>query len=126
MLLTTAGAVRGARTPCRSGTSRRRDCSRSPPRRPERTRPPWYRSLLAPPAARGELGADSFDAVAVPAERARRDRRFAAAVRKRPGYGDYRAVTQAGAGRRGPGTPRGARPGSGSGCAGTARPSAKG
>ncbi|MFD4655348.1 nitroreductase/quinone reductase family protein [Kitasatospora sp. NPDC058444] len=55
--------------------------------------PQWYRNLLAHPVVRVELGTEAFDAVAVPAEGARRERLFAAVVRKAPGYGDYQART---------------------------------
>ncbi|MFJ9459955.1 nitroreductase/quinone reductase family protein [Kitasatospora sp. NPDC101447] len=56
--------------------------------------PQWYRNLLTHPVVRVELGTDTFDAVAVPAEGARRERLFAAVVRKAPGYGDYQAYTE--------------------------------
>ncbi|MFJ9444149.1 nitroreductase/quinone reductase family protein [Kitasatospora sp. NPDC101235] len=55
--------------------------------------PQWYRNLLAHPVVRVELGTEAFDTVAVPAEGARRERLFAAAVREAPGYGDYQAHT---------------------------------
>ncbi|MER6397651.1 nitroreductase/quinone reductase family protein [Kitasatospora sp. NPDC059973] len=55
--------------------------------------PQWYRNLLAHPVVRVELGAEAFEAVAVPAEGARRDRLFEAVVRAAPGYGDYQAHT---------------------------------
>ncbi|MFI6843941.1 nitroreductase/quinone reductase family protein [Kitasatospora sp. NPDC050467] len=55
--------------------------------------PQWYRNLLARPAVRVELGTEVFDAVAVPAEGARRDRLFEAVARVAPGYGDYQAHT---------------------------------
>ncbi|MFD0404929.1 nitroreductase/quinone reductase family protein [Kitasatospora sp. NPDC127116] len=55
--------------------------------------PQWYRNLLAHPVVRVELGAEAFDTVAVPAEGGRRERLFAAVVRKAPGYGDYQAHT---------------------------------
>ncbi|MEU9040256.1 MULTISPECIES: nitroreductase/quinone reductase family protein [unclassified Kitasatospora] len=56
--------------------------------------PQWYRNLLVHPVARGELGTDTFDVIAVPAEGARRERLFAAVARKAPGYGDYQAHTE--------------------------------
>ncbi|MFJ8621631.1 nitroreductase/quinone reductase family protein [Kitasatospora sp. NPDC093550] len=56
--------------------------------------PQWYHNLLAHPVVRVELGADAFDAIAVPAEGARREELFAAVVRKAPGYGDYQALTE--------------------------------
>nr|BFD94524.1 nitroreductase/quinone reductase family protein [Kitasatospora sp. Xyl93] len=55
--------------------------------------PQWYRNLLAHPVVRVELGTEAFETVAVPAEGARRERLFAAVVRKAPGYGDYQAHT---------------------------------
>ncbi|MFF1799030.1 nitroreductase/quinone reductase family protein [Kitasatospora sp. NPDC058263] len=55
--------------------------------------PQWYRNLLAHPVVRVELGTEVFEAVAVPAEGARRDRLFEAVVRAAPGYGDYQAHT---------------------------------
>ncbi|MEU1282897.1 nitroreductase/quinone reductase family protein [Kitasatospora sp. NPDC005856] len=61
--------------------------------------PQWYRNLLVHPVVRVELGTEAFDTVAfdtvaVPAEGARRERLFAAVVRKAPGYGDYQAHTE--------------------------------
>ncbi|MFJ6620628.1 nitroreductase/quinone reductase family protein [Kitasatospora sp. NPDC091335] len=56
--------------------------------------PQWYRNLLAHPVVRVELGTEAFESVAVPAEGARRERLFAAVVRKAPGYGDYQAQTE--------------------------------
>ncbi|WP_344345858.1 nitroreductase/quinone reductase family protein [Kitasatospora putterlickiae] len=56
--------------------------------------PQWYRNLLARPVVRVELGEEAFDAIAVPAEGARRDRLFAAVVRAAPGYGDYQRHTE--------------------------------
>ncbi|MEV0532882.1 nitroreductase/quinone reductase family protein [Kitasatospora sp. NPDC050463] len=55
--------------------------------------PQWYRDLLAHPVVRVELGTEVFEAIAVPAEGARRDKLFEAAVRAAPGYGDYQAHT---------------------------------
>ncbi|MFE3500684.1 nitroreductase/quinone reductase family protein [Kitasatospora sp. NPDC059160] len=56
--------------------------------------PQWYRNLLAHPVVRVELGTETFDAIAVPAEGPRRGRLFAAVVRRAPGYGDYQAHTE--------------------------------
>ncbi|MFD8751811.1 nitroreductase/quinone reductase family protein [Kitasatospora sp. NPDC059577] len=56
--------------------------------------PQWYRNLPTHPVVRGELGTDTFDAIAVPAEGERRQRPFAAVARKAPGYGDYQAHTE--------------------------------
>ncbi|WBP85909.1 nitroreductase/quinone reductase family protein [Kitasatospora cathayae] len=55
--------------------------------------PQWYRNLLAHPVVRVELGTETFDAIAVPAEGAHRKRLFDAVVRAAPGYGDYQAHT---------------------------------
>ncbi|MGV9264607.1 nitroreductase/quinone reductase family protein [Kitasatospora sp. NPDC003701] len=55
--------------------------------------PQWYRNLLTHPVVRVELGTEAFEAVAVPAEGARRDELFEAVVRVAPGYGDYQAHT---------------------------------
>ncbi|MFE7561597.1 nitroreductase/quinone reductase family protein [Kitasatospora sp. NPDC057500] len=56
--------------------------------------PQWYRNLLARPMVGVELGEEVFDAIAVPAEGARRDRLFEAVVRAAPGYGDYQRHTE--------------------------------
>lgn len=56
--------------------------------------PQWYRNLLTHPVVRVELGTGTFDAIAVPAEGARRERLFAAVVRAAPGYGDYQTYTE--------------------------------
>ncbi|MFI9625234.1 nitroreductase/quinone reductase family protein [Streptomyces sp. NPDC052042] len=55
--------------------------------------PAWYHNLLAHPLVRVELGTRTFQALAVPAEGARRDALFAQVVRVAPGYGDYQART---------------------------------
>ncbi|KJK58688.1 nitroreductase/quinone reductase family protein [Saccharothrix sp. ST-888] len=55
--------------------------------------PDWYHNLLAHPAVRVETGTEVFDAIAVPAEGARRDRLFRHAVSVAPGYADYQART---------------------------------
>ncbi|MFH9348786.1 nitroreductase/quinone reductase family protein [Kitasatospora sp. NPDC017646] len=55
--------------------------------------PQWYRNLLAHPVVRVELGTETFDAIAVPAEGARRKELFDAVVRTAPKYGDYQAHT---------------------------------
>ncbi|MFH8380460.1 nitroreductase/quinone reductase family protein [Kitasatospora sp. NPDC018058] len=56
--------------------------------------PQWYRNRLAHPVVRVELGTEAFEAIAVPAEGARRERLFATVARKAPGYGDYQAHTE--------------------------------
>lgn len=55
--------------------------------------PAWYHNLLAHPMVQVEIGTETFGAVAVPAEGARRDRLFEQVVRAVPGYGDYQAQT---------------------------------
>ncbi|WP_327318531.1 nitroreductase/quinone reductase family protein [Streptomyces sp. NBC_01235] len=55
--------------------------------------PHWYRNLLAHPVVRVELGTETFQALAVPAEGARREELFERAVRTAPGYADYQART---------------------------------
>ncbi|MFB7076635.1 nitroreductase/quinone reductase family protein [Streptomyces sp. NPDC056308] len=55
--------------------------------------PAWYRDLLAHPVVRVELGTRTFQALAVPAQGARRDELFAHVVRAAPGYGDHQART---------------------------------
>ncbi|HSK90641.1 MAG TPA: nitroreductase/quinone reductase family protein [Euzebyales bacterium] len=51
--------------------------------------PDWYHNLLAHPMVRVEIGTDTFDAVAVPAEGAEHDRLIEKIVREAPGYGEY-------------------------------------
>lgn len=55
--------------------------------------PDWYRNLLAHPVVDVEIGTRAYQALAVPAEGARRDELFAHVVREAPGYGDYQAAT---------------------------------
>ncbi|MCX4696123.1 nitroreductase/quinone reductase family protein [Streptomyces sp. NBC_01408] len=55
--------------------------------------PDWYHNLLAHPVVQVEVGTRTFEALAVPAEGARRDELFAHVVRVAPGYGDYQALT---------------------------------
>ncbi|TKG71628.1 nitroreductase/quinone reductase family protein [Prauserella endophytica] len=55
--------------------------------------PAWYHNLLAHPAVRVELGTETFDAIAVPAEGAERQRLFEQVVAREPGFGDYQART---------------------------------
>ncbi|MFG2993372.1 nitroreductase/quinone reductase family protein [Streptomyces sp. NPDC048257] len=56
--------------------------------------PAWYHNLLALPLVRVETGAEEYEAVAAPAEGARRDALFARIVRAEPGYGEYQARTR--------------------------------
>lgn len=55
--------------------------------------PAWYHNLLAHPLVEVETGADAYEAVAVPAEGARREALFAHVVRAEPGYGAYQEQT---------------------------------
>ncbi|MYW67009.1 nitroreductase family deazaflavin-dependent oxidoreductase [Streptomyces sp. SID8379] len=55
--------------------------------------PAWYHNLLARPVVTVELDGYALEAVAVPAQGARRDELFAAVVRAAPGYADHQAAT---------------------------------
>jgi deazaflavin-dependent oxidoreductase (nitroreductase family) len=55
--------------------------------------PAWYHNLLAHPVVRVEIGTETLEVIAVPAEGARRDRLFEHVVRANPGYGDYQTAT---------------------------------
>ncbi|MEU3688297.1 nitroreductase/quinone reductase family protein [Streptomyces narbonensis] len=55
--------------------------------------PDWFHNLMAHPLVRVELGAEEFEALAVPAEGARRDRLFAHVASVEPGYGEYQRNT---------------------------------
>ncbi|WP_030453733.1 nitroreductase/quinone reductase family protein [Herbidospora cretacea] len=55
--------------------------------------PGWYHNLLAHPSVRVELGAETFEALAIPAEGAQRDVLFEQVVQVSPGYADYQART---------------------------------
>ncbi|MDX3849650.1 nitroreductase/quinone reductase family protein [Streptomyces sp. AK02-01A] len=55
--------------------------------------PDWYHNLLVHPVVRVEIGSEVFEAIAVPAEGARREELFARFVRDAPGYADYQART---------------------------------
>ncbi|MFH8405103.1 nitroreductase/quinone reductase family protein [Streptomyces sp. NPDC018019] len=55
--------------------------------------PDWYHNLLAHPQVQVEVGTETYEAIAVPAEGERRDRLFAQVVRGAPGYADYQAKT---------------------------------
>ncbi|MFI9052158.1 nitroreductase/quinone reductase family protein [Streptomyces sp. NPDC053427] len=56
--------------------------------------PAWYHNLLAHPMVEVEVGTETFAAIAVPAEGARRDRLFEQVVRVASGYADYQARTE--------------------------------
>jgi deazaflavin-dependent oxidoreductase (nitroreductase family) len=55
--------------------------------------PAWYHNLLAHPLVRVEIGTEAFEAIAVPAEGARREKLFEHVVRTAPGYADYQTQT---------------------------------
>ncbi|AXK37045.1 nitroreductase family deazaflavin-dependent oxidoreductase [Streptomyces armeniacus] len=55
--------------------------------------PAWYHNLLARPLVRVETGDEEYEAIAVPAEGARRDRLFEHAVRADSCYAGYQART---------------------------------
>ncbi|WP_031080459.1 nitroreductase/quinone reductase family protein [Streptomyces sp. NRRL WC-3549] len=55
--------------------------------------PAWYHNVLAHPVVRVETRSRTFQALAVPAEGARREELFAYVVREAPGYGAYQART---------------------------------
>lgn len=94
LLLTTTGAKSGKETTAPLGYVRHGDSllvvgsNLGAPRHPA-----WYHNLLAHPVVRVEIGAESFEALAVPAEGARREELFAHVVGVSPGYGDYQART---------------------------------
>ncbi|GAA1558147.1 MULTISPECIES: nitroreductase/quinone reductase family protein [Streptomyces] len=55
--------------------------------------PAWYHNLLAHPLVRVETAAEEYEAVAVPAEGAHRERLFAYVAAAEPGYADYQDRT---------------------------------
>ncbi|MGW0870469.1 nitroreductase/quinone reductase family protein [Streptomyces sp. NPDC002740] len=94
LLLTTTGARSGTERTTPLGYVRHGDSLLvvgSGPGAPDR--PHWYRDLLAHPVVRVELGTETFQALAVPAEGARREELLAHAVRTAPGHGDHQART---------------------------------
>ncbi|MGP3686709.1 nitroreductase/quinone reductase family protein [Streptomyces sp. IBSNAI002] len=56
--------------------------------------PAWFHNLLARPLVQVETAAGEYEAVAVPAEGARRDELFAHVVGEEPGYGEYQERTR--------------------------------
>ncbi|MFD8981415.1 nitroreductase/quinone reductase family protein [Streptomyces sp. NPDC059564] len=94
LLLTTTGARSGARRTTPLGYVRHRGAllivasHLGSPHHPD-----WYHNLLAHPQVDVELGADTFAALAVPAEGARREELLARILDAAPGYGDYQART---------------------------------
>ncbi|MBB6174806.1 deazaflavin-dependent oxidoreductase (nitroreductase family) [Nocardiopsis mwathae] len=95
LLLTTTGAKSGQRHTVPLGFVRHGEevlvvaSAAGAPRHPA-----WYHNLLANPVVEVELGTEVFEAIAVPAEGARRDRLFGHIVGEQPGYADYQARTQ--------------------------------
>jgi deazaflavin-dependent oxidoreductase (nitroreductase family) len=55
--------------------------------------PAWFHNVSAQPRVRIEVGDDAFDAVATELEGAERDEKYAAQVRRYPGFGDYERKT---------------------------------
>ncbi|MEV8315631.1 nitroreductase/quinone reductase family protein [Streptomyces sp. NPDC059900] len=94
LLLTTTGAKSGTPRTTPLGYVRHGDSllivgsNLGGPRHPD-----WYRNLLAHPVVSVEIGSREFEALAVPAEGARRDELFGHVVRAEPGYGEYQART---------------------------------
>lgn len=94
LLLTTTGAASGSARTTPLGYVRHGDSlllvasNLGAPRHPD-----WYHNLLAHPVVQVEIGTRTFEALAVPAEGARREELFARAVEAEPGYGDYQART---------------------------------
>jgi deazaflavin-dependent oxidoreductase (nitroreductase family) len=63
-------------------------------KRGEPTHPAWYFNLLANPIVTVEVGAERFQARAVVARDAERDRLFAARVTKSPVFAEYQQQTE--------------------------------
>ncbi|MER7211257.1 nitroreductase family deazaflavin-dependent oxidoreductase [Streptosporangium sp. NPDC000239] len=55
--------------------------------------PAWYHNLVANPEVTVEIGAEKYQATAVPAEGAERDRLFALMVAENPRFNDYAEKT---------------------------------
>ncbi|WP_190813539.1 nitroreductase/quinone reductase family protein [Saccharopolyspora pogona] len=55
--------------------------------------PAWYHNLLAHPLVQVEIGTETFEAIAVPAEGPHRDQLFEHITRTAPGYADYQTRT---------------------------------
>jgi deazaflavin-dependent oxidoreductase (nitroreductase family) len=55
--------------------------------------PDWYFNVLAHPVVRVEIGTQTLELLAVPAEGARREELFELVARAAPGYRDYQAQT---------------------------------
>ncbi|MFD3519358.1 nitroreductase/quinone reductase family protein [Streptomyces sp. NPDC058653] len=94
LLLTTVGAKSGTRRTTPLGYVRHGDALLVVASNLGATEHPhWYRNLLAHPTVDVEIGTRVFEALAVPAEGARRDELFARVVKEAPGYADYQAAT---------------------------------
>ncbi len=63
-------------------------------KRGEPTHPAWYLNLLANPIVTVEVGAEKFQARAVVAQDAERDRLFAARVERAPIFAEYQQQTE--------------------------------
>jgi deazaflavin-dependent oxidoreductase (nitroreductase family) len=55
--------------------------------------PDWYLNLVANPHVVVEVGAERYDATAMPLEGAERDREFAAQAERVPAFGEYQEKT---------------------------------
>jgi deazaflavin-dependent oxidoreductase (nitroreductase family) len=55
--------------------------------------PAWYHNLLAHPEVTVEVGTETYEAIAVPAQGEERDRLYARAVEIAPGFAEYQAGT---------------------------------
>ncbi|MFJ1864541.1 nitroreductase/quinone reductase family protein [Streptomyces sp. NPDC088097] len=94
LLLTTTGARSGAERTTPLGYVRHRGTPLVVASNLGSARHPgWYHNLLAHPRVRVELGADTFEALAVPTEGRAREELFAHVLRVAPGYGAYQDRT---------------------------------
>ncbi|MFJ1911776.1 nitroreductase/quinone reductase family protein [Streptomyces sp. NPDC088147] len=94
LLLTTTGAKSGAQHTVPLGFVRDGDLllivgsAGGAPRHPA-----WYHNVLAHPQVRVEIGTETLELIAVPAEGTRRDQLFERVVAVAPGYADYQSGT---------------------------------
>ncbi|HET9061508.1 MAG TPA: nitroreductase family deazaflavin-dependent oxidoreductase [Acidimicrobiales bacterium] len=58
------------------------------------TNPDWYRNLVANPAVKVEVGAETYDATAVALEGDERERVYAEQSRRYHGFAEYQAKTE--------------------------------
>ncbi|MFD3515302.1 nitroreductase/quinone reductase family protein [Streptomyces sp. NPDC058657] len=94
LLLTTTGAKSGKRTTNPLGYVRRGEHLMVVGSAGGADRhPAWYHNLLARPTVTVEIGTEEYEAVAVPAEGARRDELFAYIADVERGYADYQRGT---------------------------------